>query len=167
MKFLVTVASRHGATAEIGDTIAAVLREAGHEVETPAPETVATLDGYDAIVLGSAVYAGRWLDPARAFVQRHATALATRPVWLFSSGPIGEPPMPEGELPEALALADRIGARGHRSFAGRLDRSRLGFVERAITGALHAPEGDFRSWDSIRTWAGEIAGVLAGEGVPA
>lgn len=148
MKVLVTVASKHGATGEIGEIIAGVLRDAAMEVDTHAPQDVADLEGYDAVVLGSAVYAGRWLEPARAFVDRHATALLTRPIWLFSSGALGDPPKPEGELPEALALVSKLGAREHRSFPGRLDRSRLGFMERTITKALKAPDGDFRDLDS-------------------
>jgi menaquinone-dependent protoporphyrinogen oxidase len=47
---------------------------------------------FDAVVLGSAVYAGRWLDPARQYAALYADVLRARPVWLFSSGPIGNPP---------------------------------------------------------------------------
>lgn len=167
MKVLVTAASKHGATGEIGEILAGVLRDAGLQVETGAPETFGALDAYDAVIVGSAVYAGRWLDTARRFVDRHASELAARPLWLFSSGPIGDPPMPDGQPPEALALVDRLGARGHRSFAGRIDRAQLGFVERAITKALKAPEGDFRDWEEIRAWADEIAHELTRKEVPA
>jgi len=160
MKVLVTVASKHGATGEIGEVVADVLRDAGLDVETRAPERVDDLDGYDAVVLGSAIYAGRWQDPARKLVDRHAAALARLPVWVFSSGPIGDPPLPADEPPETDAIARRLGARGRRSFAGRLDRSSLGFLERTVTKALHAPDGDFRDWDAVRAWADEIGGTL-------
>ena len=53
-----------------------------------------------------------------------------------------------------------IEPRGHRLFAGALDRHRLGWGERALVAALHAPEGDFRDWDAIEDWAGEIAAAL-------
>lgn len=160
MKVLVTVASKHGATGEIGEIVAGILREAGLEVRTLAPEVVSDLRGYDAVVLGSGVYAGRWLGPARDFAERHATALAERAVWLFSSGPIGDPAQPAGDAPEAVALAGRLKARGLRTFAGRLERDRLGFVERTVTRALRAPDGDFRDWEAVRAWADEIAAAL-------
>ncbi len=160
MHVLVTVASKHGATAEIGEIIARVLRDAGHAVTTTAPELVTDLRAYDAVVLGSAVYAGRWLGAARDVAERHADELAERPTWLFSSGPIGDPPLPDGDAPEGMALAERLGARDHRTFAGRLDRDRLGFVERTVTRALRAPDGDFRDWEAVRSWADGIAAVL-------
>lgn len=163
MRVLIATASKHGATAEIGQIVAAVLREAGHEVATSPPESVETIDDYDAVVLGSAVYAGRWLDSARAFVTRHDRELAGKPVWLFSSGPIGDPPLPAGDAPEPLAIAHRIGAREHRTFGGRIDRSGLGLMERAITRVLKAPDGDFRDVAEIRAWATTIAAALTPE----
>jgi len=167
MKILVTTASKHGATGEIGEIIAGILRDAGLEVETHAPQDVTALDGYGAVVLGSAVYSGHWLEPARTFAEAHATDLASLPVWLFSSGPIGDPPLPEGEAAEGVALASRLGAREHRTFSGSLDRSRLGLVERAVTGVLRAPDGDFRDLGEIGAWADAIADALAREEVPA
>lgn len=167
MKVLVTVASKHGATGEIGEIIAGVLRDAGLEVTPQDPSTVADPAVFDAVVLGSAIYAGRWIEPARTFVQRHRGALVTRPLWLFSSGPIGDPPMPAGDPPEPRALANQLGAREHRSFAGRLDPSQLGFMERTITKALKAPEGDYRDLEDIRRWADSIAAQLIHQEVPA
>ena len=68
--------------------------------------------------------------------------------------------MPPGEPPEPDAIATRLAARGHRSFAGRLDRTRLGLLERALTRAVRAPDGDFRDWEAIRHWAEEFAREL-------
>ena len=167
MNILVTVASKHGATEEIGAALAESLRASGISVETKAPDTVTTLDRFDAVILGSAVYAGHWMDSATQFAERFATELADREVWLFSSGPIGDPPMPTEEPPASLALAASLGARGHRSFAGRLDPDQLGLFERTITRALKAPRGDFRDWEGIRAWADEIAIALASQRVPA
>jgi len=167
MRVLVTVASRHGSTGEIGEVIAGILRDAGLIVESMEPDAVRDVEPFDAVVIGSAVYAGRWLQPARSLVQRQAAALSARPVWIFSSGPIGDPPMPAGEAEEPSAIARRLGAREHRTFSGRLDRSTLGFMERTITRALKAPEGDFRDLDAIRMWADEIAAALTALTVPA
>lgn len=162
MRVLVTAASKHGATTDIAEAIATVLREAGLDTDLAAPEQVAAVEPYDAVILGSAVYAGRWVDAARAFADRHANALATRPVWLFSSGPIGDPPKPAEDPPEVAGLVERLAAREHRVFAGRIERDELGFVERTITKVVGAAEGDFRDWDAIRDWAKAIAAELAG-----
>ena len=102
------------------------------------------------------------MGSASRFADRFAADLASREVWLFSSGPIGDPAMPTEEPPAALTLVERLGAREHRSFAGRLDHSCIGFMERAVTRALKAPEGDFRNWEAIRAWGDEIAVALVG-----
>lgn len=113
-------------------------------------------------MLGSAVYAGRWLGPAQALVDEHGETLREKPVWLFSSGPIGDPPRPAGDDAVASApLVEATGAREHRIFAGRLDKSLLSFGERAIVLAFRAAEGDFRDWGEIEAWAGDIADALA------
>ena len=167
MRILVTVASKHGSTGEIGEIIAGVLRDAGHTIASAAPQSVRDVAPFDAVVLGSAVYAGHWLQPAQAFVERNAADLAARPLWIFSSGPIGDPPMPADEARETADVAERLGARGHRTFAGKLDRTQLGFMERAITRGLKAPEGDFRDLEAIRHWADEIASALNEVAAPA
>ena len=162
MKVLVTAASRHGATTEVAALIGAVLQAAGLEVYVLHPAEVTGLNGYEAAVIGSAVYVGRWLEPARGLVEREKVALTRIPVWLFSSGPVGDPPKPAEEPADAAALAELIGAREHVVFGGSVDRRRLGFGEKAIMAAVRAPEGDFRSWSDIDAWADEIAGSLAG-----
>jgi len=165
MKVLVSAASKHGATSEIAEEIGEALREALHKrggddvvVDVRPAEQVSSVEDYDAVVLGSAVYAGHWLQPAREVAERHVGSLAARPVWLFSSGPVGEPPKPaEEESVDVSGILEATGARDHRVFPGRLDKGALGFAEKAIVLALRVAEGDFRDWDAIRDWAREIA----------
>jgi len=165
MHILVTVASRHGATTEIGMAIAEELRQAGHEADLRDPAGVASLDGYDAVVLGSAVYAGRWLESARRFSERHQQALRGRPTWVFSSGPIGDPLAPTDEATDGLRLVTELAAHEHRTFAGRVNAAELGWVERTITRMVKAPDGDFRDWPAIRAWSAEIAASLVAPAV--
>jgi menaquinone-dependent protoporphyrinogen oxidase len=160
MKILVAAASKHGSTAEIADAIAHQLAAAGHDVDVREPELVRALDGVEAVVLGSAVYAGHWLKEAREFSMRLAPDLATRPVWLFSSGPIGNPASPAEDSVDAAVALETTGAREHRTFAGRIDKDRLSFGERAIVRALHAAVGDFRDWDEIARWTRSIEAGL-------
>ena len=111
MGVLVTAATKYGATTEIAQAIAAVLGEHGLEAIVLPPEQVEEVEGYDAVVVGSAVYAGHWLKPAKELVERHADLLTA------------------------------TGARDHRVFAGKLVRKQLSFPERAIASALRVPEG--------------------------
>jgi menaquinone-dependent protoporphyrinogen oxidase len=158
---LVAVGSKHGATQEIAEAIGRVLEESGHEADVWPVEEVESPAPFDAVVLGSAVYVGSWLQPAREFVDEHAAVLADRPTWLFSSGPIGDPPRPDEEhAVQVDEIRTKTAARDHRLFAGRLDKSLLGFGERAVVLAFRAVEGDFRDWEEIEAWAREIAGSL-------
>ena len=163
MRILVSTASRHGSTTEAGTRIAGTLR-AGLPADAVLDELsaaeVGDLTSYDAMVLGSAVYMGRWLDDARKLAERIA-AQPPRPVWLFSVGPIGDPPKPDEEPAEVADIVRATHARGHRLLAGRLDRHRLGFGEKAVVMALRVPDGDFRDWEAIDAWGTQIATELS------
>ena len=160
MKVLIATASKHGSTLELAGEIGAVLRSCRLDVREMPVEEVVDVHEYDAVVLGSGIYGGRWLKPAKEFVGRNATALSAVPVWLFSSGPLGDPPKPIEMPVDAESMVRASGAREHRVFAGSLMKSRLGFAERAMVKAVHAPYGDYRDWDAVREWAFEIAAAL-------
>jgi menaquinone-dependent protoporphyrinogen oxidase len=162
MKVFVAVASRHGSTAEIGRRIAAVLRAGLPEdavVEESTAADVADTSSYDAVVLGSAVYMGRWMEEARSAAARIGSH-PPRSVWLFSSGPIGDPPKPAEAPGEVGDIVRSTNARDHRVFVGRLDRHHLGLAEKAMVMALRVADGDFRDWTAIDAWAGQIAAEL-------
>ena len=171
MKVLVTAASRHGSTAEIAAAVGEGLRRRGHEVAVLAPGYVGSLCGYDAVIVGSGLYAGRWLAPAVDLVESLSGELRARPVWLFSSGPVGKPgsrlarKMTEDpvDLPRLRASS---GARGHRIFPGRLERSNLRLPHRLALLLFRSLEGDFRDWEEIDRWSGEISASLAERGAP-
>jgi menaquinone-dependent protoporphyrinogen oxidase len=159
MKILIAVASRHGSTGEIAESIGNELRGAGHQVDVLDAGHVTSVDPYEAAIVGSAVYLGGWLAEARDFSHRHQAKLASIPTWLFSSGPIGpnSPASPPAHLDELMQATK---ARGHRIFVGMLDRSKLSLGERLIATVVRAPDGDFRDWDEIHRWANEIASAL-------
>ncbi|SNT60853.1 menaquinone-dependent protoporphyrinogen oxidase [Asanoa hainanensis] len=166
MKVLVTAASKHGSTAEIAEAIAEEIRAGGHVVVV-RPLPGGDVDGFDAVVLGSSVYLGRWLKEATDFVRRHGPELRRRRVWLFSSGPVGDLPRPGDQAVDVSEVERATGAAGHAVFAGRLDRSRLTFGEKAIVLSLRAPEGDFRDWTAIHDWATFVATDLRSSSAPA
>ena len=161
-KVLVTAASRHEATLEIAEAIATGLRHRSVNAQArPIADLTAhgALDGYTAVVVGSAVYLGRWLGEARRFVQVHASTLCMMPVWLFSSGPLGPSDhlIPAGEPADVQVLKHLSRAVAHRTFPGRLEMNRLDFAERTVARTIHAPEGDCRDWEAIDRFAAEIA----------
>lgn len=165
-RVLVAAASKHGATAEIADHIGGALEEKGLEATVAAADQVTEVDDYQAVILGSAVYAGHWLEAAKQLADRIAGSAGSPPVWLFSSGPIGDPPKPEEEPVDVADIFEKTSAREHRVFAGKIDKSRLSFGEKAIMVAVRAPDGDFRDWGEIAGWANEIADTLATERRP-
>ncbi|WP_212844899.1 flavodoxin domain-containing protein [Catellatospora sp. IY07-71] len=163
-RVLVAAASKYESTTEIAQAIAKVLGERGFDANAADIDPSVQVEGFDAFVIGSAVYSGHWLQPARWFVQSHAAVLSTHPVWLFSSGPVGEPPMTDEDPVDVTAIAEATLAREHKVFPGRLEHSRLSIAEQALVVALRAPEGDFRDWDAIRSWAEGIADALNAAG---
>ena len=165
---LVAYATKYGATAEIAEKIGQTLRGAGLQADVLPARKAGDLDLYDAVVLGSAVYAGQWRKDAVTFLETNEAALAKRPVWLFSSGPTGEGDPVElmngWRFPEAQQpIADRIGPRDIAFFGGELDMEKLNFGERLLIKGIKAPVGDFRDWDGIHAWTNEVAMVLLRE----
>ena len=166
MNVLVVYASRLGSTKAIAERIAARLETHGLDATVHSVVAVPDPRPYGAFVIGSAVYAGHWLKEAIGFVHDHEVALAARPVWLFSSGPVGRTatkvaPVRTAEVAE---LSSATAARGHRVFAGALDRkvvdgSELSFADRFVAKRF-VPDGDFRDWPAIDAWADEIAREL-------
>lgn len=175
MSILVAYASRHGATAGIAERIAERLRAAGLEADCRPVGAVKDIAAYDAFVIGGATYMFHWLREATAFVKRNVAVLATRPVWLFSSGPLGTEEVDAkgqdvrtvSEAREIPALRSAIHARDHRVFFGAFDGGvkAVGFTEHLvlILPAARAafPDGDFRDWAEIEIWADGIAKELA------
>jgi menaquinone-dependent protoporphyrinogen oxidase len=146
----------------IGDTLAA----AGIEADVRPAEHRVDVARYDAVIVGGALYAGRWHRYARRFVKRHLRRLRERPVWLFSSGPLDDsaavtdiPPVSQVDR----LMAD-IGARGHITFGGRLEPSPAGFVAARMA---RTRAGDWRDPDRIRGWATGVAAELLGLPRPA
>jgi len=162
---LVTYTTKYGATAEIAEKIGQVLRQAGLRTDVLPADGVSDLTPYKAVVLGSAVYIGKWRKEAVKFLQANEKMLAERQVWLFSSGPTGEGNPVEltkgWHFPKALQpIADRIQPRDIAVFHGAINMKKLNLIERWMINNVKAPIGDFRDWDAITSWATAIANEL-------
>ena len=172
MKALVAYASKYGATEGIAQRIGERLQQHGLDVDVAKSEDMRGATEYDAYVVGSAVYEFNWRKDARRFVKRNADTLATKPTWLFSSGPVGTEKVDkdgkdvlEGAAPKQFSnYASLLHPRGMQVFRGAYDHEKVRGGDRiiawmpAIRDVL--PEGDFREWDAIDAWADSIADEL-------
>lgn len=160
---MVAYATKSGATAGIAQTIGEELGRMGLESDVRPVDAVADLRGYDVVILGSAVYVGKWRKEALRFGSRHAPELRQRPVWLFESGPT-DTTADEGKAVPAKAavkLAEEIGARQHVIFGGKFGPEQVGgFTRSMIAKSDKSPYGDFRNFDRIRAWARAIGTEL-------
>lgn len=161
---LVAYASKRGSTAEIAEAIADKLREGGLAVDCVPAEEVATVEPYDAVVLGSAVYVKHWRGDARQFLRRHAGGLSRRPFWAFSSGPVGEAGSAvDPAWVEPSRIVERLedlGVREHVVFGGRLPTAPTNPLERALVERTPRAYHDRRDWAEIRAWASGIGAEL-------
>lgn len=157
-RVLVAYATKLGSTGEIAETIAHVLRDGGHRSTAQPARDVTGLDDWDAVVLGSAVYAAHWQRDARRFTERFREDLKVRPLWLFSGGPLdrrlarADQPI----TPYGAEITAGLGARAHRTFGGRLTREAA--VDPQVLQTHHL--GDFRDWQSIVEYAYRIGREL-------
>jgi menaquinone-dependent protoporphyrinogen oxidase len=172
MKAVVVYASNYGFTKGIADFIADTIRRNGVEAVAQEAGKLKTITDHDAFVIGSAVFYGKWMKEAREFVTRNQTMLATRPVWLFSSGPTGTKTQDkkgrdliETSVPRDIEEIKRIiNPRDHHVFYGGFDANKHGLgiriLRKSATIREAMQEGDFRDWKEIETWATNIAQEL-------
>ncbi|HEY1293774.1 MAG TPA: flavodoxin domain-containing protein [Chloroflexota bacterium] len=172
MTILVAYASKHGSTASIAERIGDTLRARGYAADVKPIGDVDDLSPYAASVIGGAVYFGSWLKDLTKFIDRHQLTLAEHPVWLFSSGPLGNETsdvqgcdVRESSVPKEVdSVASTVHARDHRVFFGALDHTTFNVCERLLwtlppTHSLLV-EGDFRDWPDVESWAMGIANQL-------
>jgi menaquinone-dependent protoporphyrinogen oxidase len=163
MNVLVVYASRHGSTQEIAERIALRIAEHGHEVTSHPIEDDPAPSGFDAVVLGSAIYMGHWLKSARHYLDEHIVELAQRPLYVFSSGPVVEDE--DAHEPEEIArLISTLGPIEHVLFGGKLDTHELTFGEKLVVKLVGGHDGDLRDFDVIDEWADSVAAALAKPG---
>ncbi|MEC5184592.1 menaquinone-dependent protoporphyrinogen oxidase [Cryobacterium sp. MP_3.1] len=175
VRVAVVCASQYGATLGIAERIGAELGLAGLDArvyDAAQPPHAEDVAGFDAFVVGSAVYMGHWLKDATTFVRRYQPTLLEHRVWLFSSGPLGSATtdadgtdVRESTVPAEIAdFANTVRPVGHRVFFGAIDPDALSLGHRVIRkfpgAAEKIPAGDFRNWPEIEAWAREIARAL-------
>jgi menaquinone-dependent protoporphyrinogen oxidase len=161
MRVLVTYGSSRGGTEGLARMAADGLRDFGLDVEVLPPKQIRDISGYDAVVVGGALYAFRWHRAARKFVRKHAKALRQRPTYFFSSGPLDDSAAVNdlAPVPGVKTLMERAGARSHATFGGRLSPDAKGIPASAMAKTL---SGDWRDPARVRAWALQVAQDLMG-----
>ncbi|MBT8357465.1 MAG: flavodoxin [Desulfobacterales bacterium] len=172
-RILVTYASQCGTTGEVGEAIGKVLCENGATVETIWIKNVKNLNHYDGVIIGSAIQKSRWMSEAIEFVKTNQNVLSKIPVAYFLTC-LTLYRKTEKARRKAIAFLDPLYAEAPQvkpisvgRFAGVLDYSRLSFIYRTVMKRKMKkwgiPEGDYRDWDAIRSWAKDIRFKLLNE----
>jgi menaquinone-dependent protoporphyrinogen oxidase len=161
-RVLVAYASKYGSTAEIAKKIAEVLNQAGLATDVLSVEQVADVKPYQAVILGTAVYIGRWRKSAIRFLKHHEEMLAGQKVWIFAGGPTGDEKIAHAaggwHLSKKLeTMLEHIAPRNLTLFHGCINPEKLTGLEKWIISRVKAPVGDFRNWETITSWANDIA----------
>ena len=165
MTILVAYGSKRGGTEGLANMVADALRQEGFTVEVAPAKRARHIESYEAVVVGGALYAFRWHRDARRFVKRYTRQLRGRPTYVFSSGPLDNSAA-ERDIPAVKGvqgLMDRIGARGHVTFGGRLASDAKGFPASSMA---KKNAGDWRDAQVVQAWVGDIARDLRVRTVP-
>ncbi|MCA2001034.1 MAG: flavodoxin domain-containing protein [Chloroflexi bacterium] len=161
-KILITYATRAGSTVEIAAVVGEVLSKRGFFADVKPVSENPALDGYHAVVMGSAIRMGSWLPEAANFVRKNQAALNRLPVALFTVHMLNhkdDEASRAARLAYAAPIRDLLPGAKEVFFRGKLDYQTLSFLDRLIAKAVENPEnppGDFRDWDTIRAWAGAL-----------
>ncbi len=157
MRALVAHGSKRGGTAGLAEMVAAALERRGVEATTMSAGKRPSVDGFDVVIVGGALYANRWHRDAARFLRRRGADLASKQVWLFSSGPLGDEDAADAAQIPPVTQVERLmnstGARGHRTFGGCLGSDATGFPASVMARTL---AGDWRDQGDVERWVGEI-----------
>ena len=167
-RILIAYASRCGSTSEVAEAIGQTLCETGVSTDVRLVGNADVLSPYGAVILGSAIRAGKWLSEAVTFVEKHQESLSRIPVAYFvvcmamKENSIETRRRARAFLDPLYELAPRVKPVGTGLFAGATDFNKLSFINRSILKAKGIPEGDFRNWEAIRKWAVNVRPALVG-----
>lgn len=162
-KILVVSASKYGSTTGVAEAVANTLREEGESVDVMSAADAVDVKNYSAVIVGSAIYMGQWRKDAIAFLEKNRQALSAKPVAFFIVCTTVKDPTDEN-IKKAAAFSDKakaiVSPVDVGMFAGTIDISKMGTLDRILTKMVKAPAGDFRDWNAIKTWSKKIRPLL-------
>jgi menaquinone-dependent protoporphyrinogen oxidase len=165
-KVLIAYASQCGSTGEVAEAIGDVLCQCGDFAETKWVKSVKALNGYSAVIIGSAIHKSRWMPEATDFVTTNQNTLSKLPVAYFFTCLTLSVDTDKARRKAMTFLeplqteAPRVKPVSVGRFAGVLDYSKLSFMYRTVMKRKMKErgiqEGDYRDWNAIRSWAAEV-----------
>ena len=146
---LVAYATKRESTHEVADAVAARLRELGLEVDVRPRHEVGRWSPTRGVVLGGALYTGRWHRDARRFLASHRDELAQPPARGVRDGAAQARAAEDvdgsrQQLDRALAKEPELVPVSVAIFGGVIDPAKLRFPFTRMDAA------DARDWDAIR-----------------
>lgn len=164
LKVLVVYDSKAGSTAEVADFIAKTLKEEKLTVDLVHVNNTNSISGYNAVIVGSGVRAGRWFSGASGFIKKNKEDLSKLPVFYFQVCMTlkDDNEKTRKEVDKYMdPLRSIVKPVDTASFAGKMDYSKLGFIYRFVVKKMvKVPEGDFRNWEEIKNWTKTIPNKL-------
>lgn len=166
-KILVAYATKCGSTAEIATAITEILCAGELSAELKRAGSVKSVEGYQGVVLGTAIYMGSPLKEAANFIEKFGSQMADTPLAIFDVSLTMKEATPENQriaLEYLKSISDIIPPVKSGAFSGRISLATLPplyrmFAQADQEGVL--AEGDYRDWKVISSWAEELGIVLA------
>jgi len=164
-KVLVAYATRAGSTAGVAERVAEVLNRSGFAAQAVSAKEAHDVGSYDAVVVGSAIRAGKLMPELLKFLDQNKAALESKPLAAF----IVCLAMKDGdEKGRATAgayldpLRLRVKPLSEGLFAGAYDPAKVNFALRTVMDkVIKAPPGDFRQWDQVEAWAAGLVPLFS------
>ncbi|MBA4417916.1 MAG: flavodoxin [Syntrophus sp. (in: bacteria)] len=160
-RVLIAYASKYGSTGGVADAIGKELCSKGVAADVVLIKNANNISSYQGVIIGSAIYMGKWMSEAVDFVKENKDILCKVPVAYFLVGMTLARPTEENRA-KALSYMDpilkavpEIKPVGIGTFAGTMDYNNLSWINKKILKSKGTPEGDFRDWNEIRAWARE------------
>ncbi len=164
---LVAYATKYGSTREVAERVSGRLTKAGLQSEVLSVREVGSLEGYDAVVFGGALYMFRLIGEGRRFLKRHSKALSKLSLAVFALGPLEDS---EAQFFDARRHLDKtlLKLKGVNPvevtvFGGVLNPDKLKFPY-SNPGIKAMGPSDLRDWPAIEGWADALPGKLLPQG---
>jgi len=164
-RLLVAYASKYGSTGGVADAIGKELCSKDVAADTVLIKNANNIGSYHGVIIGGAVYMGKWMSEAVDFVKQNKDILCKVPVAYFLVGmTLARHPEKRAEvlsyMDPILKAVPEMKPVGIGTFAGAMDYNNLSWINKKIMKSKGSPEGDFRDWNAIRSWAGDLASRL-------